>query len=133
MSITDIRAGLAANLADIAGLRTYAEIPDQPNIPCAIVTMQNIQYDRSFQRGLTEYNFTITVVVGRASERTSQQRLDAYASNGDASIKTAVESDKTLGGSAYDVRVISMDNIGAVNLNETQYLGMDLSVSVYAE
>lgn len=131
--MTTIRSGLASNLADLAGLRTYPEIPDQPNIPCAIVTLQNIQYDRSFQRGLTEYNFTVTVVVGRAAERTSQQRLDGYASAGTAGIKYAVESDKTLGGAAYDVRVISMDNIGAVNLNETQYLGMDLSVSVYAE
>jgi hypothetical protein len=82
---------------------------------------------------MTEYNFTITVVVGRAAERNSQARLDSMASNGDDSIKTAVENDKTLDGSAYDVRVISMDNIGAVNLNDTTYLGMDLSVTVYAE
>ena len=131
--ISDIRAGLANNLSAIAGLRTYAEIPDQPNIPCAIVSLNNIQFDRSFQRGMTEYNFTITVVVGRASERNSQARLDSLASNGDDSIKSAVENDKTLDGSAYDVRVISMDNIGAVNLNDTTYLGMDLSVTVYAE
>jgi len=131
--ITDIRNGLATNLATISGLRTYAEIPDQPNVPCAIVSLRDINYDLAFQRGLTQYNFTITVVVGRPSERTAQNRLDSYASVGTAGIKYAIESDKTLDGSAYDVRVISMDNIGAVNLNETQYLGMDYSVAVYAE
>lgn len=131
--ISDMRDGLAANIATLAGIRTYAEIPDQPNVPCAIVSLRDVNYDQAFQRGLAQYNFTITVVTGRASERTAQARLDSLASAGTAGMKYAIESDKTLGGAAYDVRVISMDNIGAVNLNDTQYLGMDFSVTAYAE
>lgn len=133
MTISDIRNGLETNLETITGLRAYSEIPDNPSFPAAIVVLNTIDYDQAFQRGLTQYNFTISVVVGRASERAAQERLNLYASNtGDKSIKTAVESDKTLGGSAYDVRVVTMNSIGAVELNGTTYIGMDYTVTVYA-
>jgi hypothetical protein len=73
------------------------------------------------------------VIVGRASERAAQNALNAYASNtGASSIKSAIESDKTLSASAFDVRVVSMTGIGAVELNGTTYIGMDFSVTVYA-
>jgi hypothetical protein len=133
VSIALIRDGLETNLRTLAGLRAYAEIPDNPSFPAAIVTLNSIDYDQSFQRGLTLYNFTVSVIVGRASERAAQNSLNAYASNtGASSIKSAVESDKTLSGSAYDVRVVSMTGIGAVELNGTTYIGMDFSVTVYA-
>ena len=133
MSISSIRDGLETNLRTISGLRAYSEIPDNPNFPAAIVVLDTVDYDGAFQRGLTTYNFTISVIVGRASERAAQDRLNDFASNtGNLSIKSAVESDKSLNGSAYDVRVVSMSNISAVELNGTTYLGMDFSVTVYA-
>ena len=133
MSIALIRDGLETNLRTLAGLRAYAEIPDNPSFPAAIVTLNSIDYDQSFQRGLTLYNFTVSVIVGRASERAAQNALNAYASNtGASSIKSAIESDKTLSASAFDVRVVSMTGIGAVELNGTTYIGMDFSVTVYA-
>lgn len=133
MTISDIRNGLETNLETISGLRAYSEIPDNPSFPAAIVVLNSVDYDQAFQRGLTQYNFTVSVVVGRASERAAQERLNLYASNtGDKSIKSAVESDKTLSGSAYDVRVVTMNSIGAVELNGTTYIGMDYTVTVYA-
>jgi len=133
VSIGLIRDGLETNLRTLAGLRAYAEIPDNPSFPAAIVTLNSIDYDQSFKRGLTLYNFTVSVIVGRASERAAQNALNAYASNtGASSIKSAIESDKTLSASAFDVRVVSMTGIGAVELNGTTYIGMDFSVTVYA-
>lgn len=133
MSITNIRNGIESNLRTITGLRAYSEIPDNPNFPAAIVVLDSVEYDGAFQRGLTTYNFSVSLIVGRASERTAQEALNDYASNtGSRSIKTAIESDKSLSGSAYDVRVVSMQNISAVELNGTTYLGMDFSVTVYA-
>lgn len=134
MSVTNLREGLATNLATISGLRTAAEIPDNPSPPIAVVSLNNIQFDRAFQRGLTEYSFTVSIIVGRAAEREAQRRLDSYASStGASSVKLAIESDKTLGGYAYDCRVVSMDSIGAVQLNDATYLGMDFSVTAYAQ
>ena len=112
MSISLIRQGIATNLATIAGLRTAAEIPDNPSPPIAVVSLSSVDFDGAFNKGLTRYNFLVTVVVGRVAEREAQRRLDAYISTGSSSVKYAVESDKTLGGSGNDCRVVSMNSIG---------------------
>ena len=52
---------------------------------------------------------------------------------GAQSVKLAIESDKTLGGNAYDVRVTEMTNIGTVILGEVIYLAADFAVIVYAD
>lgn len=133
MSITDIRDGIATNLATIPGLRTSAELPDQPNPPIAVVQLNNVTYDQAFQNGLVLYNFTITVIVGRVAERIAQQRLNAYASTGTGGIKAALQSDKTLGGHAFDVKLQEMTNIGAITLGEQQYLAAEFAAIVYAD
>ena len=134
MSITAIRQGIEANLETISGFRAYSEIPENPQTPCAVVTLNNIDYDLAFQKGLTEFSFTITVIVGRFSVVQAQQNLNDYANNSGAkSIKTAIESDRTLSGSAVDVRLVSMNSISALDLNDgNNYLGMEFSVTVYA-
>ncbi len=133
MSIVAIRDALATNIGTISGLRTSAEIPDNPNPPQAVVQLQSVNYDGAFQNGLTTYNFLISVIVGRVDERGAQRQLDNYASStGSQSVKLAVQSDKTLDGNAYDVRVTDMTNIGAVLLGDATYLAADFVVTVYA-
>jgi hypothetical protein len=132
MSITAIRTALATNLATISGLRTAAEVPDLPNPPVAIVALTSVSYDRAYAKGMTSYTFTVTVIVGRAAEREAQRRLDTYISTGASSVKYAVESDKTLGGNAYDCRVVSMDSVGSLTISDTIYLAADFTVTVIA-
>jgi hypothetical protein len=132
MSITAIRTALARNLGTISGLRTAAEVPDLPNPPVAIVALNSVSYDRAFERGMTSYTFVVTVIVGRAAEREAQRRLDTYISTGSSSVKYAVESDKTLGGNAYDCRVVSMDSVGSLTISDTTYLAADFTVTVIA-
>jgi len=130
MSITTIREGIATNLATISGLRVSADVPDNPTPPQAIVQLQSVDYDGAFQGGLTTYSFLVTVLVGRAAERSAQTKLNAYASTGAGGIKAAIESDKTLGGSAYDVTVETMTNISAVSLGgDISYLSADFVVT----
>jgi hypothetical protein len=132
MSISLIRQGIATNLATIAGLRTAAEIPDNPSPPIAVVSLSSVDFDGAFNKGLTRYNFLVTVVVGRVAEREAQRRLDAYISTGSSSVKYAVESDKTLGGNAYDCRVVSMNSIGSLSISDNTYLAADFTVTVIA-
>ncbi len=132
MSISLIRQGLATNLGTIPGLRAVAEVPDLPNPPIAIVALNSVTYDRAYAKGMTSYLFTVTVIVGRVAEKEAQRRLDAYISTGSSSVKYAVESDKTLGGNAYDCRVVSMDSVGSLNISDTTYLAADFSVTVIA-
>jgi hypothetical protein len=132
MSISQIRTRLATNLATITGLRTAAEVPDLPNPPVAIVALNSVSYDRAYAKGMTSYTFVITVIVGRAAEREAQRKLDGYISTGASSVKSAVESDKTLGGYAYDCRVVSMDSVGSLTISDTTYLAADFTVTVIA-
>jgi hypothetical protein len=83
---------------------------------------------------MTQYGFAVVVIVGRADERTAQRTLDAYCSStGTSSIKNAVESDKTLGGNAYDCRVSEMRNYTPIQMNDGTYLAAEFAVEVYAD
>jgi hypothetical protein len=132
MSISQIRTALATNLATITGLRTAAEIPDLPNPPIAVVSLDSVNYDQAFAKGMTSYTFTVTVIVGRSAEREAQRKLDGYITPGANSVKNAIESNKTLGGYAYDCRVVSMNSVGSVTISDTTYLAADFTVTVIA-
>jgi hypothetical protein len=132
-SISLMRAAIATNLGTIAGLRTSPEMPDNPNPPIALVRPVTVEYDQAMAKGLTRYNFVVVVIVGRAEERTAQRSLDAFCSStGASSIKLAVESDKTLGGNAFDCRVTEMRNYTPIQLNEGTYLAAEFAVDVFA-
>ena len=133
MAIAEIRAGLAANIATISGLRVAAEIPDNPSPPIAVISLNSITYDLDFNRGMTVYNFTVTLIVGRVAERDAQRKLDAFAGAGERSIKTAVQSDRSLGGSAFDCRLSEMSTLGGVTIGEQTYLAADFACQVFAE
>ena len=133
MSITAIRTELASNIGNISGIRTYADIPDNPAMPAAVVTLANVNYDQAFQRGLTEYNFIVTVIFGRIATTSAQRNLDSLISTGDRSLKVAVESDKTLDGNAYDTRVTGMTNVQSATIGDITYLTADFAVTVFAD
>lgn len=133
MTIQDMRDGLGKNLSTISGLRVSESIPDQFSPPVAIISLTTVEYDNAFAQGLTIYRFLVTLIASRASERMGQRRLDAYCSNGEDSVKLAIESDKQLGGAAYDVRVTEMGSIGTISLDEATYLSAEFSVDVYSD
>ena len=133
MSITDFRTGIAANIGTISGLRTYADIPDNPAMPCAVVQLRDVSYDQAFQRGLTEYDFVVTVIFGRIATSQAQRSMDQLISTGDRSLKAAVESDRTLDGKAFDTIVTSMTNVQSVTIGDITYLSADFAVTVYAQ
>jgi len=131
--ITTIREGLATNLGTISGLRAVAEIPDNPTPPIGIVNMESVEYDGALNGGLVTYNFVVTLIVGRAAERQMQRKLDSYCSpTGENSVKAAIESDKTLSGEVYDLRVERATSIGSITINDQTYLAAEFTVTVFA-
>jgi len=132
-SVTNIRTGIAANIGTISGLRTAAEIPDSPNPPIAVVNLESIDYHQAMKNGLTRYNFTVTVVVGRAAEREMQRKLDTYLGvTGSQSVKAAIESNRTLSGEVYDLVVVNSNSIGSITINDQTYLAAEFTVTVFA-
>ena len=132
-TVGGIRTALADAIGSIKGLRVSATVPDNPNPPVAIVVPVSVSYDTAFGRGLDTYQFSVMVIVGRMSERTAQNSLDAYINpTGASSLKTAVESDVTLGGACQNARVTGVVNYGSLLIGDTEYLSADFQVTVYA-
>lgn len=132
-SITELRTGIATNLATISGLRTSANLPDMPNPPIAVVSFDRVTYHQDFRNGMADYRFIVQVIVGRVDERSAQNNLDAYCSStGSSSVVLAVESDRTLGGKAFDCHVSEMSNYGSINIGEITYLAAEFQVQVLA-
>lgn len=132
MSLADIRSGIGDNLGTIAGIRVYEEVPDSPALPCASLRLERVTYDQAFQRGLTEYGFVLQTVVTRATVQRAQRKLDQFIDTGARSVKTAIESDQTLGGAAFDVRVEEVRDINPVTIGGLDYLAVDFAVTVFA-
>ena len=133
-SISELRTGIKNNLATITGLRTSDFQPDSISPPIAIVFPVSVNYDETFARGMQTYTFAVQVIVGRVSERSGQSTLDAYCSStGASSIKLAIESDKTLNGKAFDLRVTDMRNYGELLVGEVNYLSAEFVVLCYAD
>jgi hypothetical protein len=133
-TLSELRAGIATNLATIPGLRTSPTVPDSVNPPLAVVMPNSINYDTAFARtGGDEYEFLVLVIVGRVDERSAQNRLDGYCtSSGTGSVKTAIEKDKTLGGKAFDCRVTNLRNYNQLNVGDVTYLSAEWVVQVYS-
>lgn len=130
MAISDLRAGLQANLQTIPNLRVYATLPDNVNPPSALITLDKIQYQQQNNNSMCIYTFKVTIVLGRVAERVAQQNLDVLVAP--TGVKAAIESDRTLGGYAYEVNIQEMSQYGAVNVGGIDYLSAEFSVLVYA-
>lgn len=132
-SISELRQGLATNLQTISGLRVVDTLPDLVNPPMAMIGLSKVAYNQQNQRSMAEYTFQVTVVVGRVSERTAQALLDVLVAPGSGSIKYAIESDRSLGGKAYETFVPELSAYGAVSINGIDYLSAEFSVQVFAQ
>lgn len=101
MTPSNVRAGLATRLATISGLRCFDYVPDGLAPPAAVVEPLEITFDEAMNRGLDYYRAFILVIVGRMSERSANDALDTYI----PAVKSAIEADRTLGGSCQTLQV----------------------------
>jgi hypothetical protein len=128
-SVTEIRDALAEALSAIVGLRVSNVMIDAPRPPQAIIMPLRVDYDLNARRGADEYQFVVTLMVGRADSRSAQNELDPYIV-GEGSVKAAIEADRTLGGKVNTCRVTEMRNYGAISYGEVLYLGCEFVVEV---
>jgi hypothetical protein len=128
---TQVRKGLKANLEAIKGMRVYDLIPTPAVAPCAIVGQLDFTFDLNNARGLDQANLDVVVLVGRFSERAAQIDLDKYlAGEGAFSIKTAIESDRTLGGACNTLRVTSAE-AGTYLSGDIEFLSYRYRLTIY--
>jgi len=131
INISGVRQALGDNLMTITGMRVYDAIPDVVTPPCAVVGQLDFTFDVNNARGLDQASVDIYVIVQRISERAGQNKLDQLlAGTGNGSIKTALESDRTLGGLVSTLRVISAES-GTYTSGDQSFLSYRYNVTVW--
>jgi hypothetical protein len=130
-NINGIRDALKSNLQTITNLRVYDTIPDIVTPPCAVVGQLDFTFDIDNMRGLDQASVDVYVIVQRISERTGQDKLDNFlAGSGNGSIKTAIESDRTLGGLVDTLRVISAES-GTYTSGDQSFLSYRYNLTIW--
>ena len=130
-NINGIRDALKSNLQTITNLRVYDLIPDVIVPPCAVVGQLDFTFDVDNARGLDQASVDVYVIVQRLSERTGQDKLDNFlAGSGNGSIKTAIESDRTLGGLVDTLRVITAES-GTYTSGDQSFLSYRYNVTIW--
>lgn len=134
-SVSDIASGLQARLATISGVRAYSYQPEQLNPPFAYPVLNTVSYHQTMGMGsaMTQFDWTVYVVVGRWVDRVAVTNLDGFLSpTGSSSIRAALEGDLTLGGACQNLVVASSANISALEQDDAEYLQVSFSVTIYA-
>ena len=89
-----------------------------------------VLYDR---RGTDKLTFVVQAIVGTIDSVGSQRLLSTYVqASGSQSVKAAIESDRTLGGIADDLRVTGYLGDAAILSNGVEYLTGQWTVEVLA-
>jgi hypothetical protein len=131
IKINQVRDALGKNLNTITGIRIYDTIPDVVVPPCAVVGQLDFTFDVNNARGLDQASVDVYVIVQRISERAGQDKLDELlAGTGSKSIKTALESDRTLGGLVNTLRVISAES-GTYITGDQTFLSYRYNVTIW--
>jgi hypothetical protein len=132
-NLSDIRKGLSGQLALVRGLRVSEMVPEQINPPAAIITRASVDYSLNAAGGLTEWDMQVQLVAGRMADQQSQRQIDAWLSwDGDQSVRQALEADRTLGGNCQTSRVTGADALVSIQVGDSDYVGVTLSVTVWA-
>lgn len=130
---SSIQESLGMRLATIPGLRVADHLPEQINPPMAVIQLQTVTYHRAMKGGLSEWEFTISLVAGRMGDRPAQRQLDSWMSwDGSQSVRAAIEGDTTLGGSCSTLKVADMIAVRPLSLGDAAYLTCEFNVIVHA-
>jgi len=130
--IAAIRAGIKTRLATSSTfIQIAATMPDTVSPPCAVIDLQSVSYDQAFGNGLELLTFTITVIAQRFDPAANQALLDGLVS-GSGAVRALIAGDLTLDGSCSTCQLTQMGEYGLISANETDYMGANFTLEVYA-
>lgn len=94
MDLGAVMDEIGDQLDTITGLRVYRYPPGSVQVPAAVVTYpETYSYDETMRRGMDRIVLPVVVMVGAVSDRSSRDKIAAYADGAGArSIKTVVEA-----------------------------------------
>jgi hypothetical protein len=136
MDIQAVRQGLADRADTIAGLNVTAHVPDSVSEPHFFPAEVDVDYDKTYGRGMDELMVTCRVLVGRPGDESGL--LAGYLKgSGATSLKAAIEGTvgvaQTLGGACHDLRVERVQGYRFYEHNGSKYVGAEIVVKVIGE
>ena len=136
MGIEAIGVGLKTNIDTISGLRVYApnELPDTLNeLPTCLILPGEAEYHADFDNDFDYMLRAVIVIAKQDSPSAFNKILDYIEATGSSSVKAAVEADRTLDGSAADVRVNRNLGIGALVWGGITYLSTEFEIAIWSK
>ena len=119
------------NALTITGLRAYDTVPEHVVPPAAVVGQLSLEWDLVMARAADTATLDVIVIAGRMSDRAAQDYLDSLlTASGNTSVKTKIETDRTLGGTVSNVRVTSADPV-SMSVSGVEMLAYRFSVVLY--
>jgi hypothetical protein len=134
-TLAQLRTGLADNLATIKGVQVSPYALAQPIPPGIQILPGEVDFRGAFARGFDLWRFQVQAYVAYSADTGSQVLLDELLNpTGARSVKTALESDPTLGGVAFGVFVPTASGYRLVDRADgSQMILVDFSVEVSVE
>lgn len=131
MDINNVRAGIVANAKTISGLNGLPFPPDNGAEPLFWVGEGVHTYDTAMSSGQDQVTFECWVAVTKADDEAAHKLVNEYlAGSGSRSLRVALRSDRQLGNSASDIRLVSANGPMPVTLGGETLLGAQLTVWV---
>lgn len=134
-SITDIRTGLAANItANITGAVCTGYMLASGSPPMFEIELDQLEFDQTMARGLVKYTMVVRGLCALTTDQGSQMLLDSWMQPaGSSSVKVAIESDRTLGGKAHNLRVVSVGRptVFSTQGGQSSYYGAEWTVEIF--
>lgn len=139
VALADITAGIAANLtAAFPDTQVNQYVLAAPSPPCFEIDAVDgleVDYDATMQRGFDEYYLTVRGIEPLTGDQTAQVTLHSWLDKtGAASVKAAIEADRTLGGIVSSLRVETAFAKPMVlpSVPNAQYLAAEWRVHIWA-
>ncbi len=131
--MTQIRDGLAANLATVTGAQISSYQLSNPTTPAFAIFPAGTEYNQAMARGLDRWTFTVQAIVSASVDQGGQQQLDSYlAPSGSTSVRAALEADRTLGGAVQNLQVTGVSGYVLYADAQPPALGAEWTVEVWA-
>ena len=132
MDIKAVREGLReAATSNISGLNGYSYGASMMNIPAFFVADVELDYGSAMAAPMETATFNCRMLVSKTDDSGGQDRLDDFlASDGERSIKAALEADRTLDGICFEAFVASAEGPKVYTHNGVDYLGCQFRVQV---
>ncbi|WP_026254872.1 hypothetical protein [Salinispora arenicola] len=128
MDLRAVMTEIGTALDTIDAVRVYVGVPGRIDVPtrgaAAVVPYPTrVTYDSTYARGMDRIEQLVLLVVGRPTDRSTLDKLTAYASGGASGVKAAIE--------AHAYTSCDVVTVDSVDVDDVTYAGVDYLAAVF--